>query len=416
MPNRAALLIVVLALVAAACQSSAEPTTTTTTATTTTVAPTTTEATTTTAAPAPTTLATTTTTEPLRVVTATGDLPQPLLDEVAALYSFVADARNDASGLPPGMVDHLGERSAAVADSVEAEGVWVTLPEGDAVAVVHVADDTLLAVGEEATWRIVGGQVGDAPPWLGSAPRTLLVLGSDARVGQNQLRFRADSIHIVTTVPEATVGAIVGFPRDSWVEGPDGGIKFTHLMAGRGPEIMLETTRDLTGLPIEGYVVTGFKGFTGLMNILGSLVIDLPTTMRTGNNWKNFAAGLQTLSPLRALQLARIRKGLPGGDFARSRNQGLIMQAAMTMLKDMGIDMLPVMLVGLLENAWTDLSTEELLTWAATIYFMEPTDLTNTVLPGKVGSAGGASVVFLSEDVEDIFRDLEDGILDELEE
>ena len=414
MSHRPALLIVVLALVAAACQSSAEPTTTT--VTTTTVAPTTTEVTTTTAAPAPTTLATTTTTEPLRVVTATGDLPQPLLGEVAALYSFVADARNDASGLPPGMVDYLSELSAEVAGSVEAEGVWVTLPEGDAVAVVHVADDTLLAVGEEATWRIVGGQVGDAPPWLGPAPRMLLVLGSDARVGQNQLRFRADSIHIVTTVPGESVGSIVGFPRDSWVEGPDGGIKFTHLMAGRGPEIMLDTTRDLTGLPIEGYVVTGFKGFTGLLNILGSLVIDLPTRMRTGNNWKNFAAGLQTLSPLRTLQLARIRKGLPGGDFARSRNQGLIMQAAMTMLTDMGIDMLPAMLAGLLENAWTDLSTEDLLTWAATIYFMEPTDLTNTVLPGKVGSAGGASVVFLSEDVEDIFRDLDDGILDDLQE
>ena len=133
--------------------------------------------------------------------------------------------------------------------------------------------------------------------------------------------------------------------------------------------------------------------------------------MRTGNNWADFAAGLQQLNPTRALQLARIRKGLPRGDFARSENQGLIMQAAMAMIQDAGIEMLPNWLFILLENAWTDLSTEDLLTWAAGAYFPEPESLVNIVLPGKVGTAGGASVVFLDDEVEDIFRDLDDGIL-----
>ena len=245
--------------------------------------------------------------------------------------------------------------------------------------------DTLLALEDEAGWRIVGAQFGDAPPWLGDSPRTLLVLGSDARVGENQQRLRADSIHIVTLVPEESSGAIVGIPRDAWVDGPAGGIKFSSLMAGRGPEIMLETTRELSSLPVEGYVVTGFKGFEGLMEALGGLIIDLPRIMRTGNNWADFAAGLQQLNPTRALQLARIRKGLPRGDFARSENQGLIMQAAMAMIQDAGIEMLPNWLFILLENAWTDLSTEDLLTWAAGAYFLEPESLMNIVLPGKVG-------------------------------
>ncbi len=404
--HRIPALLAALALIGAGCSSGAEPTTTTTTVaptTTTTAAPTTT--TTTTAAP--------TTTEQPRAVTASGDAPAGLLSEVATLYSLVADARNDPGSLPDAFADHLRSIETEVPDEVEATVVSATLPDGDTVAVVHVADDTLFAVEDAAGWRVVGGQVGATPPWLGESPRMLLVLGSDARVGQNQLRYRADSIHLLTAAPGVPVGAMVGFPRDSYVEGPDGPNKFAHHMAGTGPEVMLDIARELTGLPIEGYVVTGFKGFTALIDILGNLVIDLPTRMRTGNNWKDFAAGLQTLNPTRALQLARIRKGLPGGDFARSFNQGLIMQAAMTQVKDMGIDMLPVLLVGLLENAWTDLATEDLLTWAAVPYFMEPADFTNIVLPGTVSTIRGASVVILDEEVAGIYQDLADGILDE---
>ncbi len=404
-PLRIPAVIVALAVLAAACSSEAEPTTTTTTTVTTTTIATTTTVTTTTAAP--------TTTEPPRAIDASGEVAAGLLGEVATVYSLVADARNDQGSLPEGFADHLRGIEADIPDVVEVTAVTAALPTGDTVAVVHVADDLLFAVEDAAGWRVVGGRVSDTAPWLGDEPRTLLVLGSDARVGQNQLRYRADSIHLLTAVPAESVGAIVGFPRDSYVEGPEGSNKFAHHMAGAGPEVMLDIARELTALPIEGYVVTGFKGFAALIDILGSLVIDLPTRMRTGNNWKDFAAGLQTLNPTRALQLARIRKGLPGGDFARSFNQGLIMQAAMTQVQEMGIDMLPVLLVGLLENAWTDLTTDDLLTWAAIPYLMEPTEFTNVVLPGTVATIRGASVVLLDDEVEGIYRDLEDGVLDE---
>ena len=171
---------------------------------------------------------------------------------------------------------------------------------------------------------------------------------------------------------------------------------------------MLESVTELTNLEIEGYLVTGFKGFTALMTELGGLYIDLPSTMRSGNNWSNFPAGPQNLTPTRALQLARIRKGLSGGDFERSRNQGRIMQAAMDMVQIPGIDLLPEWTRILLDNAWTDLSTEDLLTLGASTYFMESSDLTNIVLPGRVGTAGSASVVHLADEAEDIYRDLED--------
>jgi len=282
------------------------------------------------------------------------------------------------------------------------------------VAVVTVDSDTLFMVEDGSGWRIVGAALDGLTPWLGEEPRMVLVLGSDARVGQNQQRYRADSVHIVTVVPDESAGAIVGFPRDSYTEGPIRGFdKLTHHMASAGPEVMMEVVTDLTQLDIEGYFVTGFKGFDALITELGGLYIDLPSVMRSGNNWANFPAGGQNLTPLRTLQLARIRKGLSGGDFTRSLNQGRIMQAAIDQIQPMGIDMLPMWIRILLDNTWTDLSSADVLTLGASIYYLESGDLENVVLPGTVGTASnGASVVFLDDEAEDIYRDLEDGLLE----
>ena len=107
----------------------------------------------------------------------------------------------------------------------------------------------------------------------------------------------------------------------------------------------------------------------------------------------------------------------PAGKFARSLNQGRIMQAAMDMVQVPGIDMLPEWTRILLDSVWTDLPTEDVLTLGASAYFMESTALTNIVLPGTVGTAsGGASVVFLDPEAEDIYRDLEDGLLEPAED
>lgn len=394
--SRLSIFVVALTLATTACSGSdAGPETTTTVAaatatTTTTVAPT-----------------TTTTEAPLVEVDLGLELPEGLEEPLNDFYSWLADDRNEAPAVPEGLLAHVSD--VARPNPGEVGGATISeLENGDRVAVARVDRDIVLLVDDGAGWRIVGAALDEITPWLGAEPRMVLVLGSDARVGQNQQRYRADSVHILTVVPDAGAGAIVGFPRDSWVEGPDGFDKLTHIMAGRGPEAMLESVTTLTNLEIEGYFVTGFKGFTALMQQLGGLTIDLPSVMRSGNNWSNFPAGPQTLSATRALQLARIRKGLSGGDFTRSLNQGRIMQAAMDMVQIPGIDLLPEWIRILIDNAWTDLSTEDVLTLAASAYFFDSAELTNMVLPGSVGNAGSASVVFLADEAEDVYRDLED--------
>ncbi|MDJ0924549.1 MAG: LCP family protein [Acidimicrobiia bacterium] len=392
-------LICALVLAAAACSSGgAEATSTTASSTTTT--------TTTAAPPAP----PATTQPPVSAVALDLEMPDGAEIVLNSLYSWLVDKRNDPPPTPDELLQQL-EFTARTNPGESGEVTWAQLENGDQVAVAQVDGDIILLVGDESGWRIVGAAMAGKTPVLGPEPRTVLILGSDARVGQNQQRFRADSVHLLTVVPGAGAGAIVGFPRDSWVQGPDGGTKLTNLMAGRGPEIMLETITEMTQLEIEGYFVTGFLGFTNLIEELGGLYIDLPTVMRSGNNWADYPAGPQELTAQRALRLARIRKGLPGGDFDRSFNQGLIMQAAMDMVQLAGIELLPQWVRVLSDNTWTDLSTAEVLTLGAAAYLLPSENLVNIVLPGSVGTAGAASVVYLSDAAENIYRDLEDGLL-----
>lgn len=334
------------------------------------------------------------------------------------LYSWLGDRRNPEPSISTAMLQGLADTSRPLVPIIGATGVVEDLPreftDGEVLhqlGVVHVRDDTLVVTNDGA-WEIVG-LVSEDTTWLGG-PLLLLVLGSDARPGESQLRLRADSIHIVGYDTEHMRGTILGFPRDSYVEGPIRGFdKFAHHMAAAGPDVMLEVAENRTQLDLDGYAVTGFVGFQGLVGELGGLLIDLPRSVNTGNNWQNFAAGLQRLSPLRTLQLARARKGVPGGDFGRSANQGMIMLAAIDMVQGMGIDAMPAFGRIFFDHGWSDVPTDRLAQFAAAAFLVDTSDIQNVVLPGSVQTISGSSVVVLDDIVDDVFVDLEDAWLDD---
>ncbi len=381
----------------------------------------------TTSVPTPTT--TTTTTPPRETVVIEGELAAPLEAIVTDLYRWIADDRNPAPDVPEDLLAHLAAAEIPSQPWRTAQAVTAELQTGESVAIIHVDGDILFAADEGGGWKVVGTAVAGTPIWLGAEPKFLLVLGSDARPGQTQTRFRADSIHILALAPSLDAGTIVGFPRDTYITADilaianktvelsnprESAIKWTNLMSRRGPEIMLATARVLTGLPISGYVVTGFRGFDGLIRAIGGIVVDLPRGISTGSEEPNFSSGRQRLDAARTLLLARIRKTIPGGDFARSQNQGLIILAAMVMVQNRGVDALPDLLKALHNNAWTDLPAGELLVFAAAGLLMDPGGLQNLVLPGSVRTINGSSVVLLNEEEKDrvISEIAPDGVLD----
>ena len=399
--NRPPAILLVVALALAGCSPAAEPTTT--------AAPTTT-----------TTTVATTSTSTLPETTVSVDLvdaPAGLDVAVLDLYAYAAEpATGTVPDLPAGLVAHLSDLGQTIGE-INVSGTVTTgrVAESD-VAVVVADEDIILAVNEaNAGWRVVGAGLSrfEKAPWYGEGPRLALVIGSDARPGQNPLGYRADSLHVVGIASDTGLGSIVGIPRDSWVEASYGGNnKFTNVMASRGPEVVLETARNLTGLPIEGYLVTGFLGFEGLVDAFGGFEFDVPFAMAEPKSKAYFSAGLQLFGGADALAFARNRT-LSGGDFTRSYHQGLLMVGAMRKVQGLGIAELPRLLELLDEYVWTDLSAEQLLTLGALSYGLDPDTLPNVVVDGKVGTAGSASVVYLTDAAFATFADLADGVLEE---
>ncbi len=414
-------LLVALTLVAGACSGDDAGTTTTaapTTSSSPTTAPPTTSSSTTTEPPA------TATTEPLaEVVVSLDDAPEEAVEALEAFYGWLADRRRPEPDVPDGLLAHLADTRETGDLSLQGEWSAAELPERDDIGVATFGEDVVLLVGDDAGWRIVGAKLARVGlgPWYGEPVRHVLVLGTDARPGTSQQEARADSIHILSSAITERTGAIVGFPRDSYVETPEGYadspeghfLKFTHANVWFGADGMVQIAEEVSGLDIDGYLITGFLGFERLVDGFAGIPVDVPFGMADPKAKAYLSAGLQILWGADALAFSRNRN-IPDGDFRRSLDQGLVISAALGKVQEeFGLLDLPALLAMLLEFTWTDLDAEALLTVAAGAFEMDPGTIPNIVLSGFPTSRNSQFVVLLDDEVAGIFADLEDGMLTE---
>jgi LCP family protein required for cell wall assembly len=188
--------------------------------------------------------------------------------------------------------------------------------------------------------------------------------------------------------------------------------KINASLSTGGPNVMLQTVADVTGLNLDGYVLTGFTGFQEMVgNVLGGVDIDLPLAVADASAGANLHAGSQYLNGPDALALARARKSLPGGDLTRQFNGGLLLLAALSSAQAYGPLHLPILISESAEWMSTDLSPGDLLSFAALALDTPVARIGNHVAPGRVGTAGSASVVYLTDSAPSLFADLADGSL-----
>lgn len=281
------------------------------------------------------------------------------------------------------------------------------------VAVVTVGDDVTLAVGP--SWKVVGGwwpSLGRAQE-LPTTPRFVLVVGSDARPNQKLAGTRADTIQVLG-LDGAGGGGVMGIARDVWAPMPGGGkAKINAAFALGGGPGQLQSVRKVTGLPIEGYVATGFKGFTGIVSGSGGVNMTISKTITTNSaGGLRIAAGTRTLDAKTALAYARERKALPDGDFGRSRHQGDMLVAGAAAARLVGPEILATTMSLVSANAETDLTATEALTFAAGFVRADPAKVGRHVAKGGIGtSADGQSIVVLDGESKNAFARFRDGRL-----
>jgi LCP family protein required for cell wall assembly len=255
-------------------------------------------------------------------------------------------------------------------------------------------------------------RAGFLPRATAGDPLVILALGSDARPDEEVNRRLADSIHLISVNPALDGATILGFPRDSYVEIPGvGTAKINDSMFYGGPELVVETIQQITGITVDYYLLTSFEGIKEMVDQLGGLEVEVPYAMNDPYSGAVLDAGLQTLDGKQTLAFSRNRHDTPNGDFSRSENQGLVLLSALRQLTS-EFEADPTALfrwiaVGM-RNIQTDLTVEEILDLGLTAVQLDPETVTNLVAPGSIGMAGDASVVFLGSEADAIYADMKD--------
>ena len=287
-------------------------------------------------------------------------------------------------------------------------GAW----KSEKVAVVTAGDDVTLAVGPK--WKVVGGwwpSLGKATPQLGKGPRFLLAVGSDARPDEPLKGSRGDTLQVIG-IDGKGGGGVMGIPRDTWAPLPGGGSgKINAAFAYGGGDGQLASVRAVTGLPVEGYVATGFKGFKAIVDQSGGLPMTIAKKIVFLHKL-TIPSGKQSLSGKEALAYARERKSLANGDFGRSANQGDMLLAAAVAARLAGVGVIPKEMSVVSRNAATDLSAADALTFVASFYRLDPRKVGHEVAVGSIGtSSDGQSIVKVNSSARSVFARFRDGRL-----
>jgi len=249
-----------------------------------------------------------------------------------------------------------------------------------------------------------------------TGPLFILVLGSDARPGTAVVRGRSDVMLIVGVNRARKRATILGLNRDTWVSIPGhDDNRINAAMAYGGPALAVQTVRKVTGIPIDAWMVTSFRGFARMVNAVAGVLVDVPYPMFDPFSRAAFEPGWQRLDGTDSLSFVRDRHGVPSSVVSRTMNQGNFTRNAWRQYEAeyrRRHERLRDWVRAGTDHLQTNLSMRQILSLAALATRIPTTRVNVVVTPGRVGMVGAAEVVFLTEASHRVFADLaDDGII-----
>jgi polyisoprenyl-teichoic acid--peptidoglycan teichoic acid transferase len=264
-----------------------------------------------------------------------------------------------------------------------------------------VASDPGIAFGK--------AHAGYAPSLTGSQPIVILAVGSGARPGDDVTHSLSDSLHLIFLNPDRHAAAMVGIPRDSWVNIPGHGTdKINNALVFGGPDLMVQTIEEDFGVHIDYWAITTFWGFKAMIDHVGGLTVDVPFRMYDTYSGVDLHAGVQKLTGAQALAFARDRHSMLQGDLTRQENGGRLILAALAqfqkayakdptaLLQWIGAGMSnfgdpTAKFIG------TNLSADQVVQLAYTVAAQPVKKVQNIVFPGTSQMISGKSAVVLDD-------------------
>ncbi len=244
---------------------------------------------------------------------------------------------------------------------------------------------------------------------LPGKPVFVLVIGQDARPGEAQ--SRGDALHLIGINPAAGKATILNIPRDTWTDIPGRGLD--KINAGNyygGPALQARAVSALVGVDIPIVLTTGFQGLADMVDDLGGVNVDVPVPMNDPLSGAVFPAGTVRMDGGAALAFSRNRH-LSGGDFTRTQDQGILILAGLSKLRDSAptaANTLKWMAVFTKYARFDGVGLGDLYRLGRLALSIDPKDVRNVTMPGTTGSAANQSVVFATAGAAGLFADFRD--------
>ncbi len=193
---------------------------------------------------------------------------------------------------------------------------------------------------DDSITRIPAAELPSLDP-VTSGPVNYLLVGSDSRANLEPelggffgdfAGQRADVIMVLHVLPGSSKTQLLSLPRDLKVDIPGQGTnRINAAYAFGGPDLLVNTVKRATGLPIHHYVEVGFSQFADVVDGLGGVEVTFPFDARDNKSGLSVTAGTTQLSGPQAVAFVRSRQyeelqggawvGVDQGDIGRTARQ-----------------------------------------------------------------------------------------------
>ena len=170
---------------------------------------------------------------------------------------------------------------------------------------------------------------------------------------------RSDTIMILH-IPSSGSPVLISVPRDSWVDIPGyGDNKINAAYSFGGPQLLVKTVQNATGLRIDHYMEIGFGGFVSVVNDVGGVRMCIVAPLHDVASGVNLNKGCQTLSGGEALAYVRDRHDFADQDLQRVQDQRLLLKALLSKLTSAGVLLNPFDSIPAADSAAATLSVDK---------------------------------------------------------
>lgn len=253
-------------------------------------------------------------------------------------------------------------------------------------------------------------QIADSlAPTVGDDPFYMVLLGCDDREGVDGAR--ADTTILARVDPGNAQVTLLSIPRDTAITIEGHGVqKFNAAYAFDGTSGAIKATSELCGVKISHYAEVHFEHLIELIDYMGGVEVDVPMDIDDADAGGKLKAGKQTLNGEQAMIFARSRS-YATGDFQRTTNQRILIEAALKKLMSMSATDMPGIINKMASCVTTDYDVSGLIALASKFKDTDNLTIYSALMPNetKTGSDGASYVIADTKNLEKMMKVIDSG-------